>query len=305
MDDAHRDEDRKVGEESTTLRTLFAGVRYVWHEKIVLGCISLDLFAVLLGGAVALLPVYARDILHVGPLGLGFLRTAPAVGAASMGAVLAYNPLRKKAGDTMLVAVAIFGVATIVFGVSRSFAFSLGALAVAGAADMVSVVIRLTLVQLSTPPAMRGRVSAVNMAFINASNELGEFESGITAALWGAVPAVLVGGIGTCVVVSLWAWLFPELRKLEQLSAVAAVASPSPLASPSSPPPGTEGAPSPRLFGGWTTSFRTIGNDVVTHVVVADGAIQSRSVAKATLRVAAATKEDRNPSIIQRDTQTF
>ena len=234
--------------ESTTLRTLFAGVRYVWHEKIVLGCISLDLFAVLLGGAVALLPVYARDILHVGPLGLGLLRTAPAVGAASMGAVLAYHPLRKKAGDTMLVAVAIFGVATIVFGVSRSFALSLARSGVAGAADMVSVVIRLTLVQLSTPPAMRGRVSAVNMAFINASNELGEFESGITAALLGAVPAVLVGGIGTCVVVSLWAWLFPELRKLEQLSAAAAVASPSPPASPSSPPRGTEEAPSPQAF---------------------------------------------------------
>jgi MFS family permease len=226
----------RLEKESTTLRTLLAGVRYVWHEKIVLGCISLDLFAVLLGGAVALLPVYARDILHVGPTGLGLLRTAPAVGAAAMGALLAYHPLRKKAGDTMLVAVAIFGIATIVFGLSRSFVLSLVALTVSGAADMVSVVVRLTLVQLSTPPEMRGRVSAVNMAFINASNELGEFESGITAALWGAVPAVLVGGAGTCVVVALWAWLFPELRKLDTLSAVAA---PLRGASPSSPPPDT------------------------------------------------------------------
>jgi MFS family permease len=226
----------RLQKESPSLQTLLAGVRYVWQEKIVLGCISLDLFAVLLGGAVALLPVYARDILHVGPLGLGFLRTAPAVGAASMGAFLAYRPLRKKAGDTMLVAVALFGVATIVFGLSRSFALSLFALAASGAADMVSVVIRLTLVQLSTPAAMRGRVSAVNMAFINASNELGEFESGITAALWGAVPAVLVGGVGTCVVVGLWAWLFPDLRRLDKLSAVAPEASPSPTVSPSSPP---------------------------------------------------------------------
>jgi MFS family permease len=227
----------RLQKESPTLQTLFAGVRYVWKEKIVLGCISLDLFAVLLGGAVALLPVYARDILHVGPLGLGFLRTAPAVGAASMGAFLAYRPLRKKAGDTMLVAVAIFGVATIVFGLSRSFALSLFALAASGAADMVSVVIRLTLVQLSTPAAMRGRVSAVNMAFINASNELGEFESGITAALWGAVPAVLIGGVGTCVVVALWAWLFPDLRRLDRLSASVEELSPTPPASPSSPLP--------------------------------------------------------------------
>jgi MFS family permease len=232
----------RLQKESPSLQTLLAGVRYVWREKIVLGCISLDLFAVLLGGAVALLPIYARDILHVGPLGLGFLRTAPAVGAASMGAFLAYRPLHKKAGDTMLVAVALFGVATIVFGLSRNFALSLFALAVSGAADMVSVVIRLTLVQLSTPAAMRGRVSAVNMAFINASNELGEFESGITAALWGAVPAVLIGGVGTCVVVGLWAWLFPDLRRLDRLSAVLPEASPSPPASPSSPPLDTAGA---------------------------------------------------------------
>jgi MFS family permease len=217
---------------AASITTLLAGFRYVFANKIVLGCISLDLFAVLLGGAVALLPVYARDILHTGPEGLGLLRTAPAVGAAAMGALLAYRPLRKRAGDTMLVAVAVFGAATVVFAISKSFALSLAALSVTGAADMVSVVVRLTIVQLSTPPAMRGRVSAVNMAFINTSNELGEFESGVTAALFGAVPAVLIGGVGTCVVVALWAWLFPALRKLDRLTdAMAEVASPS-LPSP-------------------------------------------------------------------------
>jgi MFS family permease len=221
----------RLQNEATTLRTVLAGVRYVWREKIVLGCISLDLFAVLLGGAVALLPIFARDILFVGPFGLGLLRTAPAVGAATMGGFLAYHPLRRRAGPTMLVAVGIFGVATIVFGLSRDFALSLAALVVSGAADMVSVVIRLTLVQLSTPPAMRGRVSAVNMAFINASNELGEFESGVTAALWGAVPAVLVGGAGTCLVVALWALLFPELRKLERLTGATAAGAAEPSAA--------------------------------------------------------------------------
>jgi len=236
----------RLQKEATTLQTLFAGVRYVWHQKIVLGCISLDLFAVLLGGAVALLPVYARDILRTGPLGLGLLRTAPAIGAALMGAVLAYHPLRKKAGARMFVAVAVFGVATIVFGVSRSFIVSLASLMVAGAADMVSVVIRLTLVQLSTPSAMRGRVSAVNMAFINASNELGEFESGVTAALFGTVPAVVLGGIGTLIVVAAGTLLFPELRKLQSLTDEPPSPTPQvpPPASPlpSSPAPGTAAA---------------------------------------------------------------
>jgi MFS family permease len=208
----------RLEKETPTWGTLLAGVRFVWREKIVLGCISLDLFAVLLGGAVALLPVYARDILHTGPRGLGLLRSAPAIGAAVMGGYLAYHPLRKKAGQTMLASVAAFGVATIVFGVSTSFMLSLLALFVTGAADMVSVVIRLTLVQLSTPAAMRGRVSAVNMAFINASNELGEFESGVTAALFGTVTAVIVGGAGTCLVVLLWSFLFPQLRALERLT---------------------------------------------------------------------------------------
>jgi MFS family permease len=208
----------RLEKEVPTWTTLLAGVRFVWREKIVLGCISLDLFAVLLGGAVALLPVYARDILHVGPRGLGLLRSAPAIGAAVMGAYLAYHPLRRKVGHTMFAAVAVFGLATIVFGISTRFTLSLAALFVTGAADMVSVVIRLTLVQLSTPGAMRGRVSAVNMAFINASNELGEFESGVTAALLGTVAAVVVGGAGTCAVVLLWAYLFPEIRALERLT---------------------------------------------------------------------------------------
>jgi MFS family permease len=220
-----------------TWNTLLAGVRFVRREKIVLGCISLDLFAVLLGGAVALLPVYARDILHTGPRGLGLLRSAPAIGAAVMGGFLAYHPLSRKAGYTMFIAVAIFGLATIVFGISTDFTLSLAALFVTGAADMVSVVIRLTLVQLSTPPAMRGRVSAVNMAFINASNELGEFESGVTAALFGTVAAVLIGGAGTCVVVLLWAYLFPELRALERLTASKAEAPTDPSPTPTTEPP--------------------------------------------------------------------
>lgn len=208
----------RLEKKAPTLDTLLAGVRFVWREKIVLGCISLDLFAVLLGGAVALLPVYARDILHTGPQGLGLLRSAPAIGAAVMGTFLAYHPLRKQAGNLMFAAVGVFGVATIAFGFSTNFWLSLAALFVTGAADMVSVVIRLTLVQLSTPAEMRGRVSAVNMAFINASNELGEFESGVTAALFGTVWAVVIGGAGTCLVVLLWSYLFPELRALEGLT---------------------------------------------------------------------------------------
>ena len=202
---------------ATTLRTLLAGIAYVWQKKVVLGSISLDLFAVLFGGATALLPVYARDILHVGATGLGILRSAPAVGAALMALVIAQRPLRRRAGPVMLACVAIFGVATVVFGLSTSFWLSLVALAVLGASDMVSVVVRSTLVQLQTPPAMRGRVSAVNMVFIGASNELGEMESGLTAAWFGTVPAVVLGGIGACLVVGLWTLLFPELRKVDRL----------------------------------------------------------------------------------------
>ncbi|MBX3202400.1 MAG: MFS transporter [Labilithrix sp.] len=197
---------------------LVAGIRYVWANKPILGAISLDLFAVLLGGAVALLPIFARDLLHVGPWGLGLLRSAPAIGAASTALTLAWFPLRRRAGATMLAAVFLFGVATIVFGLSRSFALSLAALLCLGACDMFSVVVRSTLIQIRTPDEMRGRVGAVNMVFIGASNELGEFESGATAAWLGPELAVLVGGVGTCLVVLGWAALFPELRKVDKLT---------------------------------------------------------------------------------------
>ncbi|HEY8211460.1 MAG TPA: MFS transporter [Myxococcaceae bacterium] len=196
---------------------LVEGIRYVWRQKVILGSISMDLFAVLLGGAVALLPIYARDILHTGPWGLGVLRSAPAVGAGAMAILLGTRPLRRRAGPLMLGCVALFGAGTIVFGLSQSVWLSVMSLAVIGAADMVGVVVRITLVQLGTPPAMRGRVSAVNSVFIGASNELGEFESGVTAAWLGAVPAVVVGGIGTLVVVGLWSVLFPELRRIDRL----------------------------------------------------------------------------------------
>lgn len=200
--------------------SVLAGVRYVWRRKVIFGALSLDLFAVLLGGATALLPVYARDILHVGPSGLGALRSAPGLGAASMALILAARPLHRRAGATMFGCVGLFGIATVVFGVSRSFALSLVALVVLGAADLVSVVVRHTVVQLATPAEMRGRVSAVNVVFIGASNELGEFESGLTAAIFGVVPAVVLGGIGTCLVVALWAIFFPDLRRVDSLEVI-------------------------------------------------------------------------------------
>jgi MFS family permease len=209
----------RMEKQATSLKTVLAGFRYVWEKKVVLGSISLDLFAVLLGGAVALLPVYAKQVLHVGPWGLGILRSAPAVGAALMGATLAFRPLRKKSGRIMFVCVAIFGTATIIFGLSHSFWLSLTALFFVGASDMVSVVIRSTLIQIATPAEMRGRVSAVNLLFIGASNEFGEFESGVTAQWFGAVPAVVLGGVGTLIIVASWMWLFPELRKVEGLTA--------------------------------------------------------------------------------------
>jgi MFS family permease len=196
------------------------GVKFVRSRPVVLGAISLDLFAVLLGGATALLPVYARDILHVGPLGLGFLRSAPAVGAFSMAFVLTHWPIRQRVGVKMFAAVALFGIATIVFGLSTWFPVSLAALFVLGATDMVSVNVRTSLIQLSTPDTMRGRVSAVSILFIGASNELGEFESGVTAALMGTVPAVIAGGIGTLLVVGLWMKLFPPLRRVNKFSDV-------------------------------------------------------------------------------------
>jgi len=206
--------------EPMTMKTVFAGLHYIWNKKLILGAISLDLFAVLLGGAVALLPVYAREILHTGPWGLGLLRTAPGVGAAVMAVLLAHRPLRGKSGPTLLWAVAGFGVFTIVFGISRSLILSLVALFLLGASDMISVIIRATLTQLATPDEMRGRVTAVDMIFIGTSNEFGQFESGITAQWLGTVPAVILGGVGTLVVIALWAWWFPELRRAGDLHAI-------------------------------------------------------------------------------------
>jgi MFS family permease len=212
---------RQITEASATKRVI-EGIRFVRHRPIVLGAISLDLFAVLLGGATALLPVYARDILHVGPVGLGVLRSAPAVGAALVAFSLGRRPLETGTGAKMFGAVAIFGVSTIVFGISTDFYVSLAALFVLGAADMVSVFIRSALIQFATPDPMRGRVSAVNMLFIGASNELGEFESGVMAAWLGTVPAVVIGGIGTMLVVAIWMRLFPPLRTVDRLADVAA-----------------------------------------------------------------------------------
>lgn len=203
--------------QAVSLQTLFAGVRYVLDHKVVLGAISLDLFAVLLGGATALLPMFAKDVLHVGPWGLGLMRAAPAVGALSLSLVLTRWPITRHAGRLLLGAVAVYGVATLVFGLSESLVLSIVALAVSGAADMVSVVVRQTLVQLETPDEMRGRVSAVNSVFIGASNQLGEFESGATAALLGPVGSVVLGGIGSIAIAALWVRLFPALAQRDRL----------------------------------------------------------------------------------------
>jgi MFS family permease len=204
--------------EPVNLDTVLAGFKYIWREKLILGSISLDLFAVLLGGAVALLPVFAQEILKTGPWGLGLLRSAPAVGAASMALFLAYRPLRRKAGRSMLWCVAGFGVCTVLFGISHNLALSLAALVLVGATDMVSVIVRGTLIQVATPDEMRGRVNAVDMIFIGASNEFGQFESGLTAHWFGTVPAVVLGGLGTLVVTAVWAWKFPELRNADRLT---------------------------------------------------------------------------------------
>ncbi len=200
-----------------SMKTLLAGFGFIWNHKTVLGAISLDLFAVLLGGAVALLPIYAKDILHVGPWGLGVLRGAPAVGAFTISILLTRKPLERKVGKKMLGAVAVFGVCMIVFGLSTNFFVSLFALAISGAADMVSVVVRQTLVQLETPNEMRGRVSSVNSIFIGASNQLGEFESGSTAALLGPVGSVVFGGIATLAIAASWTKIFPQLAKRDTL----------------------------------------------------------------------------------------
>ena len=197
-------------------KTTLAGLRYIRREKLILGAISLDLFGVFLGGSVALLPVYAREILQTGPWGLGILRSAPAAGAACMAIFVAHKPFGRRAGSIMLWCVAGFGAATILFGLSRSLALSLLALFLVGATDMVSVIVRQMFIQVGTPDEMRGRVNAVDMIFIGASNELGQFESGITAQWFGAVPAVVLGGLGTLFVTGLWAWVFPELRRASE-----------------------------------------------------------------------------------------
>jgi MFS family permease len=213
-------ESKARAREPINVSTILAGFHYIWSEKLILGSISLDLFAVLLGGAVALLPVYAREILMTGPWGLGILRSAPGIGAAAMAVFLAFRPLRGRVGVKMLSCVAAFGMFTILFGLSRNLILSLLALVLVGATDMVSVIVRGTLIQIATPDRMRGRVNAVDMIFIGASNELGQFESGLTADLFGTVPAVVLGGIGTLVITAAWAWMFPALRNADKLTTV-------------------------------------------------------------------------------------
>jgi MFS family permease len=198
-----------------TPASLFSGIVFIVRQRLLLGLLTLDLFAVLLGGATALLPIYARDILATGPWGLGLLRAAPAIGALGMSLALARRPIGRHAGPVLIAGVIVFGLATVVFGLSTSLPLSLAALAVLGSVDLLSVVIRHSLVQIRTPDGMRGRVSAVHSLFTGTSNQLGEFESGLLAALFGAVPAVLIGGIGTIVVVLAWMYRFPELRRFE------------------------------------------------------------------------------------------
>jgi MFS family permease len=206
---------------ATSMEVILAGFHYVARTPILLGSISLDLFAVLLGGATSLMPIFAQDILHAGPRGLGMLRAAPAIGALMVSFTLTWKPIRRRAGALMFVCVGIFGAATVLFGLSKSLPLSMAALLVVGASDMVSVVIRSSVLQLGTPPEMRGRVSAVNSLFLGASNELGEFESGLTAQWWGAVRAVILGGIGSMAVTGLWSVLFPSLRNADKLTAEA------------------------------------------------------------------------------------
>ena len=208
---------KPVARAPVTLKSVFSGIAFIRRQPVILGALSLDLFAVLFGGATALLPIFARDVLQTGPLGLGLLRSAPAVGALAGTMWLAHFPLRKRPGAAMFGGVITFGAATIVFGLSHHFLLSLAALATLGAADVISVVVRLSLVQLRTPDEMLGRVSAVNALFIGTSNQLGEFESGITAGWWGAKPAVLVGGMATIAVALLWMRLFPELARTKSL----------------------------------------------------------------------------------------
>jgi len=205
--------------QATTLKVMLAGFDYVRRSPLLLGSFSLDLFVVFLGGATALMPIFAHDILHQGPRGLGMLRAAPAIGSLAMGLMMARFPMRRRAGKWLFICVSIFGVATIAFGLSRVLWLSLASLFVAGAADTISVIVRSSLLQLGTPPQMRGRASAVNSLFVGASNELGEFESGFTAQWWGAVRATVIGGIGSLIVAAVWAGIFPQLRKADELTA--------------------------------------------------------------------------------------
>ena len=216
---AMRTKPLNVTKNAFNAETMLAGLRYVWETKLLLGSISLDLFAVLLGGATALLPIFAKDILHTGPQGLGLLRAMPSLGALGVSILMTTRPIQRGAGRKMLACVGMFGAATVVFGLSRSMWLSLIALVVVGATDMVSVVIRGSILQLATPPEMRGRVSAVNWLFVGASNEFGEFESGITAQWWGAVRAVVIGGIASMAVTASAAVLFPRLRRADALTA--------------------------------------------------------------------------------------
>jgi MFS family permease len=211
----------RMEHKAASIKVVMAGFHYMLRSQLLLGASSLDLFVVLLGGATALMPIFAHDILHQGPRGLGILRAAPAVGALTMSLVMARFPFHRRAGVRLFVCVAIFGAATVVFGVSRNLWLSVAALAMAGGADMISVIIRGSLLQLGTPAEMRGRVSAVNSLFIGASNELGEFESGLTAQWWGAVRATIVGGVGALAVAGIWAVSFPGLRRADELTAAA------------------------------------------------------------------------------------
>jgi MFS family permease len=211
--------EQKTTGEAKSWDMILGGFKFIRTEKVVLGAISLDLFAVLLGGAVALMPIFARDILTLGPWGLGLLRSAPGVGAIIMAVLLATYPLKHRAGIYMFVGVALFGLGTIVFGLSTNVELSIAALALMGAADMVSVYVRESLIALWTPDHLRGRVNAVNMVFVGASNELGEFRAGTMAHVFGAVPAVIIGGIGTLAVAAIWATSFPQLRRIDALDA--------------------------------------------------------------------------------------
>lgn len=210
---------QRVAHETRSLNEMLAGFRFIWSEKVVLGAVSLDLFAVLLGGAIALMPIYARDILDLGPWGLGLLRAAPSFGAIAMGLFLATYPIRHRAGICMFIGVALFGLGTLIFGISHTAWLSIVALAVMGASDLISVYVRETLIMLWTPDHVRGRVNAVNMVFVGASNELGEFRAGTMAHYFGAIPAVVIGGIGTLAVAALWATGFPQLRRIDSLNA--------------------------------------------------------------------------------------